>query len=294
MPATRPSPGSTTGLRRGAVAALLALTFLTALGVASASSLGVTSGSRTSSSATSPCPGTAVVQPANPTSSAGTQFSAVRVILPVGCSGARDVQVAFRQSGTNYTGSAQITGSGVVTMSSAYTAAVTATVMATLNGWNLPATWAYLPTTCTIPASPSATCYTDLTVFNGSKPGGGVFTYYDIVIRTTSTTPVVWEATILMAHPSLPGAPTRLGNSTLDAYSDGQTSWSSTGSINDVRRTSSCSASPAILTVQGKTSGPADNTFDAVVAGRDRQFSLVLNYNQVPYYDVYFPGCTTP
>jgi len=281
-------------VHRRAIPAVLVLAFVAALGVASASSLGVTSGERTTTAATTPCPGTATVQPATPTTSAGTQFSAVKVILPAGCTGARDVQIAFRQGSTNYTGSGQITGSGLVTMSSAYTAAATATLWATVGGWNLPATWAYLPTTCTIPGDTTATCSTALTVFVGSKPGGGSFTYYDIVISTTSTTPVAWEATILMAHPSLPGAPTRLGNSTLDGYSDGVTTWSATGAINDVRRTSSCSAAPAILTVAGKPSGPVGNSFDTVVAGRDRKFSLVLNYNQVPYYDVYFPGCTTP
>ncbi len=111
-----------------------------------------------------------------------------------------------------------------------------------------------------------------------------------MTVTTTSTTPVPWQVTILMSHPDLPGVPTYLGNSTLDGYSDGATTWSSTGYPNDVQRVSACADSP-VLVVSGKPSGPTDNRYETVVAGRARLFSLVLNQNQARYTDVFSRGC---
>lgn len=279
--------------RRVAVVAAV-IVVLAALGLASAASLGVTSRNRTSTSATAPCTGAASALPVSPTNAAATQFNAVQVTLPPGC-GQRQVQVALRSGTTNRTSAATtITGTGTVPMSGTYTASTTLTIWATVDGWDQPITWSYETSDCRVPGNPDARCDSVITVFTGSKPGGGSFTYYDVAVTTDSTTPVPWEVTIRTSHPNLPAAPTRLGNSTLDGYNDGVTTWAGTGPANDVRRVSNCSTAPASITVAGRVAGPVGNSFETVVAGRTRLFSVVLNYNQVPYYDLFAPGCTVP
>lgn len=277
-------------MKRAATVAVLAVLAVTSLGLASASSLDVSSRRVSTSAVTAPCPGI-VTTAANPTNTADTRFNRVAVTLPAGC-GTRSLQVAVRD-GTSWRTSAAttITGSGVVQLSGSYTADSTITMQATVDGWDLPGTWSYEPAGCAVTDGSGATCSADVVVFVGSKPGGGSFTYYDVAVTTTSTTPVPWQVTIRTSHPDLPGAPTRLGNSTLDAYNDGATAWSNAGSVNDVNRVSPCTDAPGVIVVAGRPSGPAGNRFETVVAGRARLFSVVLNYNVVPYYDIYAPGC---
>lgn len=273
-------------MRRRLLAISVLLLAAAGLGLASASNLSVGSPKLGIEAASNPCPGVVVATPAT---LSGSRYRGIAFTLPSGC-GSRTVQAAIKNGSTWRTGSATFASSGIVTLNNTYTALTTMNVVATVDGWDLPVTWSYAPVTCAVPTG-VATCDAGVTIFTGNKPGGGFFTYYDVVVTTTSTTPVPWRVTILMSYPDYPGIPTYLGNSTLDAFNDGQTAWSGTGSINDVDRVSACADSP-VLVVAGRPSGPTANRFENVVAGRQRNFSLVLNYNSGPYTDVLSPGCT--
>jgi hypothetical protein len=269
------------------VAIALAVLAAAGVGLASASTVSVAAVGVTNQDVSRPCPGVATAVPAD--LRFGTSYYAVAITLPSGC-GPRTVDLNLLDGRRWRSGSAVIDGSGTITLSRRYTARTSMTIVATLDGWDLPVAWSFAPATCIVPTG-AASCAADVTVFVGNKPGGGYFTYYDVAVTTTSTTPVPWQVTILMSHPDLPGVPTYLGNSTLDGYNDGLVTWSGTGDVNDVQRVSACSDSP-ILVVNGKPSGPANDRYETVVAGRARLFSLVLNYDYAPYTDVFSPGCT--
>ncbi len=272
-------------MRRRLLAMSVLLLAAAGLGLASASTLGVGSPEIAAESVTHPCTGAVSATPAQQNRS---KYRGIAFTLPSGC-GSRTVQVALKDGNNWRTGTSTFASSGIVTLNNTYTALTSMTIVATIDGWTLPVTWSYAPVTCAVPTG-EATCDAGVTIFTGNKPGGGYFTYYDVVVTTTSTTPVPWQVTILMSYPDYPGVPTYLGNSTLDGFNDGVTTWSGTGNVNDVDRISACSDSP-VLVVAGRPSGPINNRFENVVAGRQRNFSLVLNYNSGTYTDVFSPGC---
>jgi len=275
-------------VRRRLVLAVVAVVAAAGFAVGSASGLPLTGGTLTGRTGTAPCSGVSVASPAVASNATTNVYRGVSLTVPSSC-GTRAVQVAV-QNGTGWrTGTATVTGSGIITLNNTYTARTSTVVKATVDGWDLPVTWSFASTTCVDPTG-SSSCSSAVTIFTGNKPGGGFFTYYDVTVTTTSTTPVPWQVTILMSHPDLPGVPTYLGNSTLDGFSDGVTTWSSTGNVNDVQRISACSASP-VLVVAGEPSGPTNNRWETVVAGRQRLFSIVLNYNTAQYSDLFSPGC---
>lgn len=274
--------------RRRVLLAVVVLVAAAGIAVGSASGLSVAGGALTGRTGAAPCSGVSVASPAVASNATTNVYRGVSITVPSSC-GSRTVQVAV-QNGTGWrTGSATVNGSGIITLNNTYTAKTTTVVKATVDGWNLPVTWSFAATTCVDPTG-SSSCTSAVTIFTGNKPGGGFFTYYDVTVTTTSTTPVPWQVTILMSHPDLPGVPTYLGNSTLDGFSDGVTAWSSTGNVNDVQRISPCSSSP-VLVLAGEPSGPATNRWETVVAGRQRLFSIVLNYNTPQYSDLFSPGC---
>ncbi len=88
--------------------------------------------------------------------------------MPSGC-GARPVQVALKDGNTWRTGNAVVTDAGIVKLDHYYTAGASLTVLATVDGWDLPVTWSFAATTCVVPTG-TATCAADVKVFVGNKP----------------------------------------------------------------------------------------------------------------------------
>ncbi|NTW40677.1 MAG: hypothetical protein HGA44_12460 [Cellulomonadaceae bacterium] len=278
-------------MRRAPFALVVVLCVVGGLGLASAATLAVTSSSVSAAVATNPCPGTAAAGPGAVVATATQTFGGVAVTMPAGC-GARTVQVTVLNGTTvRATGSGVVNGSGTVATGS-YVAAAGLTVKATVDGWDLPATWTYRPyVSCRITTVGSTkTCSAAITVVTGTKPGGSTEAlYYDVAVTTTSTTYVPWEVTFYLDDPVYGAVPTRLGNSDLDGFSDGSTTWG-TNPANDVTRSSACSALP-VLTVVGEANGPTGNRFNVVRSNRPRNFSIVVNRTEVGYSDVIAPGC---
>lgn len=283
-------------MRRAVLVAGLAVLTVAALGLASASTLDLSARPLTSAETTHPCPGTAT---ATTGSTGSTRANGVAVTLPAGCAG-RSVQLSVLSGTTVLASGAETTipGSSGTVPTPAYTASNALTVRATVDGWDLPVTWSWRPhITCRVPANATIPCTASVALFTGVKPGGtGTFSYYDVVVTTTSTTAVQWEVTFDLTRPFYPSLPAQLGNSTLDVYNDGQTTWNGDTSTatpsNDVTRTSTCAAYPGSLVVTGDNVGPTNNRFRTVRNDRVRQFSLVLNYDVVEYRDVIWTGCT--
>jgi hypothetical protein len=165
------------------------------------------------------------------------------------------------------TGTATVAASGATVVTFAppttYSAISSWTIAAVVDGWNLPTTWSFTPPQiwCTVvTAGSSATCTATVTLFYGTKPGGsGPANYYDVVVTTTSASYVQWEAGFNLDNAFYGSRPTDLGNSGLDGYNDGGTTW--IGTNNDVTRQSACSALPA-LTVRGDNVGGGNNFRD--------------------------------
>ncbi|WP_372595066.1 hypothetical protein [Actinotalea sp.] len=256
--------------------ALGAVLVLGALGLASASTLGITSRGPAVVTASSPCSGTARVEPAVPTSSAQVTTSAVRVDLPTGCTGSHTVQVALDTGNGIATGSGLISSGGTIDVGQVYTATTTMPVTTTLDGWSMTSTWSFPIAACTVPGSTTATCEVALTWTGGPNLSGNANLPAAFTVSTTSTTPVAWQVTIWTSRMGNPL--NRMGNSSVDGYSDGLTTWSSSGNVNDVDAVwcSKISGSAGIA-VEGRPSGPANNRFETVVAGRDRYFLVMVN-----------------
>lgn len=293
--ATAPRPDGRAPRRRWrhALAALLVLT-AAGLGLASASTLAVTSTGTSARVVTAPCTGSAATTAAASVNAAAQSFSAVDVTLPAGC-GTRAVQVTLLQGTTVVaSGSGSITGNGAVGTGT-YTAAAGLTVQLTADGWSLPATWEYSQyATCAL-TSGTGTCTATVTMFSGTRPGGtSAALYFDVWVTTTSTSWVPWQVTFDLAHTYYGTTVTRLGNSTLDGYGDGTTTWSSTGWVNDVHRVSHCSALPSLVVAGDQTSTNNNRNFAVVRSDRARYFSLVVNRTEAGYYDVLAPGCGAP
>ncbi len=281
---------------RLAVVVVLLLALVGTASMGSASSLPVHGGIIDTETASRPCAdGASATGP----STATAAQTAVRLTVPAGCVG-RDVQVTVvDQAGVAH--SSAVVAMTAQTMDvpvSGYVGAAALTVGATVDGWNLTTTWSYTPPApyvwCTVvtPGSP-ATCTAAVTL---RTTAAGV-RYWDVVVSTTSPTPVRWEVGFDLTNPFY-GAVTRLGNSDLDGYADGgQYSWGDRegwfSGINDVVR-QNCGGAP--LRVRGVNSAPAwdpANNFRDVRAGQDRRFSLVVNETQSGYDDVKRPGSCT-
>jgi hypothetical protein len=184
-------------------------------------------------------------------------------------------------------------GGGSLTVPTAnFAPSATDRATVTIDTWPVTATWTYVPPYwCTVVSggSTGATCTATVTLFTGIKPGGTLSaTYYDVVVQTTSATALTWEVGFNLLSSFYGGVPTRLGNSTLDGYSDGLTTWDGTPA-NNVTTQGTCSAGQ--LRVRGASAGPANNKFETVSSARQRQFSLVVNRTEVGYNDVLSAGC---
>jgi hypothetical protein len=118
--------------------------------------------------------------------------------------------------------------------------------------------------------------------------------FYHVDVTTPSTSWVTWEVSFNLAHPFYGSVPTRLGNADLDPYSagGGDVNWDNITYVNDVQRSSPCSALPGELSVTGLNNGPNGNKFLNVQNNRTRSFDLLVNVTQAGYFDVISPGCT--
>lgn len=278
-------------MKRIALAVVVLLVALGAVSGASASSLSVQGGVIQPLGAGRPCPDGATATAPVATTTAQTQ---VRLTVPAGCVG-RTVQATVVDAAGVPHSSAPTVLTAVtqdVTVG-AYTAAATMQVGAVVDGWGLATTWSWTPPSyiwCTVltPGS-TATCSAAIT----KRTTGAGVPYWDVVVSTTSPTPVRWEVGFDLTNPYY-GTVTRLGNSDLDGYDDDWIySWGDTtgnwSGINDVVR-QNCGAAP--LRVQGLDNAPrrdASNNFREVRAGQDRRFSLVVNQTQAGYDDVKRP-----
>lgn len=162
----------------------------------------------------------------------------------------------------------------------------------TIGTWPVPTSNSALPALwCTVTSgSGTDTCDAALSIFTGTR-GTAAATYYDVVVTTTSTTPVTWEVTFNLANSSY-GTPiaTRLGNSDFDAYPDGTTQWGSTPpAVNDVTP-GTCTA--GLLTVTGLTGTAPNPDFSTVTGALQRKFSLVINRTETGYSDVMSRACS--
>lgn len=280
-------------MRRRVLLVAVALVAAAGFAAGSASALPLTAGSLGARTATDPCAGSASTTIGTLVTPTTFQARDVAVTMPAGC-GSRAVQVTVRNGTTVVaSGAGTVDGSGTVTTGT-YTAASNLTVALTADGWDVPGTWSYTPhATCALGGGSSASCTAEVTVWTGVKPGGSSeATYLDVTVTTTSTTWVPWTVTFYLGDPYYGQTITRLGNSTLDGYNDGSTSWSTTTYNNNVTRTSACSTLPTLV-VRGNTTSTTDRRNFAVVRGdRPREFSLVVNRTDPGYFDVISPGCT--
>lgn len=271
----------------------MAAVVVAGLTAAAASQLAVSPVQISAAQGAHPCPGTAVVGPAD----AGTypSYQAVVVAMPTACAG-RPVQVHVDRPGTTAdrdgAGSAGSDGVASLRLGGTYATNVANVFTATVDGWDLPVTWS--PTGlpyiwCTVVDTSGSTCSASATIRRS-----GTDTYWDVVVTTSATTGVRWEVGFNLAHPFYGTQPTRLGNSDLDGYNDGQTQWAVPSANytprNDVTRVSSCSASPVLL-VEGENTGPSSNRFQTLRADRTRRFSLIRDVTDAGYFDVLAPGC---
>ncbi len=280
-------------MKRAALALVLLLVVLGSIGTASAATLAVRGGAVDEFTVTRPCADGATATGANP---ATTNQTHVRLTIPQACVG-RNVQVTVVDAaGVAHSGAASPMNQATldIPVQGGFTAAAGLTVRATVDGWNLTTTWswtapAYIWCTVVTPGS-TATCTATIV----KRTTDARVPYWDVVVSTTSPTPVRWEVGFDLAN-SYYGTVTRLGNSDLDGYDDAWPySWGDAvgnwSAINDVVR-QNCGAAP--MRVQGLDSAPrwdASNNFREVRAGRERLFSLVVNQTQAGYDDVKRPG----
>lgn len=279
-----------------------ALAVLAVQGTASAGRLDVADAQLTAVDVAPPCAGTATAVPAAAVGGSG-KYTAVAVTLPAGCSG--DLALVLTEAGVLVGQGAVAAASGTVEVPIGvqYRPGTETGVQATIAGWPLALTWsAPRPHVwCDVTDGSGATCTASVTP---RTTAAGVL-YLDVAVTTTSTTWVPWSVTFDLGHEFYPLTPARLGNSDLDGYSDGQISWSDSGYVNDVTRTSACSLRP-VLTVVGDHSGrdgyyerrgwryvwvDDPNWFDQVRQDRPRQFSFVVDRTEQGYSDVVSPTC---
>lgn len=283
----------------GACALILAVG-LSAMAPASAAQLVLTGGQHPSFSARVRCDdAVAVTTPSTSGTSSSVQVSGITAA----CTGTLFVRVYDATGVSRATGSATVVaggGSQTLTVSPAYAPSATDKVSVTIGTWPVAATWTYtaLPYIwCTLVSSgsPGSTCTATVTLFHGTKTGGsGVADYYDVVVTTTSTTPVRWEVTFNLANSFYGTVPAQLGNSILDPFSDGLTTWNGNDTKNgtppnDVTTQGTCSA--GLLSVRGTAAASGSNDFRDVTNNRVRKFSLVVNQAPAAYGDVLNGGC---
>jgi hypothetical protein len=291
-----------TRARKLLTVALVAAALLAGVSLASAASLPLDGGILTSATATRPCPGTATATAAT---GSGPTYSAVSVTVPAGCANKRLDVTLLNGSTVLRSGTAPVASSGAttVTFTGTYTASSSLTVLAIVDGWNLPTTWSFTlpPIWCTVVSGGDAGATCTATVALRYDTGRAAW-YYDVAVTTTSAQWLVWEVGFSLSNSFYGSVPTRLGNSILDVYNDGHVNWDTTQqggwygwwAINDVVRTSNCSTLPGSLLVRGENNGPSDDLFQQLRDIRARQFSLVVNISQQGYYDVDSPGCGAP
>lgn len=246
-----------------------------------------------------PCPGTAAATPEDPHGS--QKYNDVRVALPAGCDGR--LQVAVIENGTrigSYDG--PVSAGGTVLLDDFVHGGYRpeqVTVIATLDGWDLPTTWSFTPPHiwCTVITTGStATCTATVTLATRRNPESGVMRdYYDVVVRTDSADFVRWEVGFQLDHAFYGGEPDSLGNSNFDLFYDGSTTWSQGSNYTPTTvaaRAGSCGDLP-VLRVRGNSSfrqGDWENDFQLVRNNRERHFTFVLNLTG-DYDDVVYHNC---
>jgi hypothetical protein len=290
-----------TRARKLLTAAAAVAVVLVGLSFASAAGLSVSGGSISAAAATHPCPGTATATAPTGTATAtvatgsGLTYLTASVTVPAGCAG-KMVTLRMTSGATVLTGTAAVNASNVAAVSFApttYNATSAWTILAVVDGWDLPTTWSFTlpPIWCTVTNSTTATCTATVTLFTGLKPGGTASaSYYDVVVQTTSASWVQWEVGFNLGSTFYGGVPSRLGNADTDGYDDGDLHWGQGGDVNDISRISACSAKP-VLSVVGIDSGDSGDHFYNIRNDRERRFSLVLNRTEAGYFDVVSPGC---
>ncbi|HEX7806244.1 MAG TPA: hypothetical protein VF413_08770 [Cellulomonas sp.] len=283
----------------GACALILALA-VAFISPASAAQLVLTGGQHPSSAVSARCDDAVdVTTPSTSGTSSSVQVSGILAA----CTGALFVRVYDASGVSKATGSATVVtggGSQTLTVSPAYTPSATDKVSVTIGTWPVAGTWIYAPLPyiwCTLVStgSPGSTCTATVTLFHGTKAGGsGVADYYDVVVTTTSTTPVRWEVTFNLGNAFYGSVPAQLGNSVLDSFSDGLTTWNGNDTKNgtppnDVTTQGTCTA--GLLRVRGTAAASGTNDFRDVTVNRVRKFSLVVNQAPAGYGDVLNGGC---
>ncbi|WP_421732299.1 hypothetical protein [Cellulomonas sp.] len=254
---------------RGALAlavVVVLLAFFATVAPASAARLTVASKARAYAMTTPRCTNGPLTVVPTGTANAQGQFTSVRVtgITGTACTTGRVIMYRSTAPATILFGATGTVSAGALTATStAFTPPASAggSVFVTLNGWAVPATWAYTP-----PPPPLLSCITpdDLsvgctaTVSSGTAWGTPLSDYLGTVtISTTSRTAVRWQLTINLSDTTTIPFVTK-------SLKDGQGGLVLIG-------TSGCSANPRTVTVQGT---PAWNPYQTVVAGRSPQMEL--------------------
>lgn len=225
---------------------------------ASAAQLAVDGGALTATTVTHPCPGTAAATAATVS---GSSASGVAVIVPDGCA-TRTLDVTVLSGSTVVaSGSTPVTSGTTTVPVGAYTPTASMTVLAVVDGWDLPVTWSYTPpatgpVSCRVPADSSVTC--TATMGSGSQWGWPTVTTFNrfVQVTTSSAKPVVWEVTFHLDDPAWPVRASRL--------TDTQ------GGLVLVSA-SACGSSPRTVTVRGTTSW---GQYDQVRSGVTRTMQV--------------------
>ncbi|MDT0167016.1 hypothetical protein Q9R32_15800 [Actinotalea sp. AC32] len=177
---------------RGVLTALALVAVCSAV-AANAASLPVTSGSLTTVRATAPC-----TQALSVTTTSTTATSSVDVTVPAGCTGR--LQVALPDTGVH----GELTSaSGTVTvpLSGAFTPVRGTVVVATLDGWAVPARW--VASSPFSPANP--TTVVSAVTWSAAWPTGACA---DVVVTTTTNQPSHWVVALDTTAPPFDGRTT--------------------------------------------------------------------------------------
>lgn len=230
--------------------------------VANATGLALTVPPLSSMVVATPCAGPAVV--GNPAGSGS--YSTVTLQMPAECVAIeRSVQVTIVDGANVPHSSVAVVMSSptqTVAVSPAYTAAPSMTVRVTLDGWDVPSSWAYtapLPQiSCRIPSNPAYTCTATIT-----RRWFLVY-YYDVRISAPAGQPSApWEVTLNLDAAAFGDVSNHIGNYPLD---DGDVVLASG---------SGCATAPIARLVGTGTSTSA-TAFRNVSSGQSRTLHLAI------------------
>ena len=209
---------------RGALAtAVLAAATLVGLSHASAAGLHVGGGRLWTETVGHPCPSSLTVT----RSGSGTTSSSVVVTGTAPCAG-RTLGIAVQSGATVRQGAAtaEADGTTTVNLDGVYTATAVTGAAATVDGWNLSATWVpptVLPlVSCRAINNPALTCYAALTQI--TSWGYPALTNYHATITVSSpsaTADTEWQVTVNLADPAFPFVPVAIGHNNASELAPG-------------------------------------------------------------------------